>query len=109
VTAIVPDHWPDGQLTALKSLARGPRSATGVDLERLRQLVDLGLARFEEAVGRPTVYAITTAGRRAIASSPAQPRPRAPRTLSYFTVAAMQEAGWRVYSLCSDCGCCASF
>lgn len=104
MTAIVSDHCPDEQLIALKSLARGPRSATGVDLDCLRRLVDLGLARFEEVVGAPILYAITPAGRRAIASRPAQPRRRAPRTLSHLTVAAMQEAGWRVYSLCGECG-----
>ena len=104
MTAIVPDPWPDGQLKLLKRLARGPRSATGVDLALLRQLVDLGLARFEEAVGRPTLYAITPEGRHAVASAPPQPGRRGLRTLPNFTVAAMQEAGWRVYSLCSDCG-----
>ena len=94
----------DRQLLALKSLARAPRPATGVEADCLRELVDLGLARFEEVAGHTALYAITPAGRRTIASSPALPRARARRLAPNATIAAVQDAGGRVYSHCSDCG-----
>jgi hypothetical protein len=94
----------DEHLEALKSLARGPRSALSAEVEQLQKLIDLGLARSEEIVGHPILYAITPAGRRAIACSPARPRRPARRALPRFTVAAMQEAGWRIYRACGECG-----
>lgn len=102
------DRLEDDQLAVLKSLARAPRSAASSEVGQLQKLIDLGLAYSEKVAGRALLYAITPAGRRAIASSRGPPRPLVRRDLPDITVSAMQEAGWRVYSVCDDCGASAS-